>query len=198
MPSSNPLITVPTISPRRSGSASAEAHGTTHLRCRRGDAGGEYGRQQHGEVRRRRGNRKGRNRSRQQNGNHPAAIQEVAQRHQQREPAQVADLRGTHQQGRGRRRDGQLARDLMQQRLQVVETTGGRPRGHGEDEHDKRARRDIVDAIDLARGQVRGEVVIGNLMNIHTLDLAAVIADMHQRCPSADPSVLYPRFAPSA
>src|SRR6476619_1906779 len=37
-----------------------------------------------------------------------------------------------------------------------------------------RARREVVDAIDTARGQVRGEVVIGNLMNVHTIDLASV------------------------
>ena len=46
-----------------------------------------------------------------------------------------------------------------------------------------RARREIVDAIDAARGQVRGEVVIGNLMNIRSLDLAGVLADMHLRYP---------------
>ncbi|WP_153348583.1 LysR family transcriptional regulator [Nocardia aurantia] len=46
-----------------------------------------------------------------------------------------------------------------------------------------RARRDVVDAIDAARGQVRGEVVIGNLMNVYTLDLAGVIADIHRRHP---------------
>ncbi|WP_433201105.1 LysR family transcriptional regulator [Nocardia sp. CA-107356] len=47
-----------------------------------------------------------------------------------------------------------------------------------------RARREIVDAIDAAQGQVRGEVVIGNLMNVHTLDLATVIGEMHRRYPS--------------
>ncbi|MFI7666781.1 LysR family transcriptional regulator [Nocardia sp. NPDC049526] len=47
-----------------------------------------------------------------------------------------------------------------------------------------RARREVVDAIDTARGQVRGEVVIGNLMNVHTIDLASVIADMHRQYPS--------------
>lgn len=46
-----------------------------------------------------------------------------------------------------------------------------------------RARREVVDAIDRTRGQVRGEVVIGNLMNIRALDLAAVIAEMHRRHP---------------
>lgn len=46
-----------------------------------------------------------------------------------------------------------------------------------------RARRDIVDAIDAARGRIRGEVVVGNLMNVHSLDLATVIADLHQRYP---------------
>ncbi|WP_280367371.1 LysR family transcriptional regulator [Nocardia wallacei] len=47
-----------------------------------------------------------------------------------------------------------------------------------------RARREVVDAIDSTRGQVRGEVVIGNLMNIRALDLAAVIAEMHRRHPA--------------
>ncbi|MBU3064379.1 LysR family transcriptional regulator [Nocardia sp. NEAU-G5] len=47
-----------------------------------------------------------------------------------------------------------------------------------------RARREIVDAIDAARGEVRGEVVIGNLMNIRSLDLAGVLADMHRRYPA--------------
>ncbi|PXX62291.1 LysR family transcriptional regulator [Nocardia tenerifensis] len=46
-----------------------------------------------------------------------------------------------------------------------------------------RARREIVDAIDATRGQVRGEVVIGNLMSVYSVDLAAVIADMHERHP---------------
>ncbi|MET9485846.1 LysR family transcriptional regulator [Nocardia sp. NPDC006630] len=46
-----------------------------------------------------------------------------------------------------------------------------------------RARRDIVDAIDTAHGQVRGEVVIGNLMNVHSVDLAAAIADLHEHFP---------------
>ncbi|MRH89009.1 LysR family transcriptional regulator [Nocardia sp. SYP-A9097] len=46
-----------------------------------------------------------------------------------------------------------------------------------------RARLEIADGIDRARGQVRGEVVIGNLMNIHTLDLASVIADLRGRYP---------------
>jgi len=47
-----------------------------------------------------------------------------------------------------------------------------------------RARREIVDAVDAARGQVRGEVVIGNLMNIRSLDMAGVLADMHRRYPA--------------
>jgi DNA-binding transcriptional LysR family regulator len=47
-----------------------------------------------------------------------------------------------------------------------------------------RARRDIADAIAAARGEVRGEVVMGNLMNIRSLDLAAVLADMHRRYPA--------------
>ncbi|MFF0610924.1 LysR family transcriptional regulator [Nocardia tengchongensis] len=46
-----------------------------------------------------------------------------------------------------------------------------------------RARGDIVDAIDAARGEIRGEVVIGNLMNIHNIDLAGIIAELHQRFP---------------
>ncbi|MEC3915817.1 LysR family transcriptional regulator [Nocardia sp. CDC160] len=46
-----------------------------------------------------------------------------------------------------------------------------------------RARRDIVDAIDAARGEIRGEVVIGNLMNVHNFDLAGIIADLHERFP---------------
>ncbi|WP_405134793.1 LysR substrate-binding domain-containing protein [Nocardia sp. NBC_01388] len=46
-----------------------------------------------------------------------------------------------------------------------------------------RARRDIVDAIDTAHGQVRGEVVIGNLMNVRSVDLAAAIADLHEHFP---------------
>ncbi|MEC3956826.1 LysR family transcriptional regulator [Nocardia sp. CDC153] len=46
-----------------------------------------------------------------------------------------------------------------------------------------RARRDIVDAIDAARGEIRGEVVVGNLMNVHNFDLAGIIADLHQRFP---------------
>ncbi len=47
-----------------------------------------------------------------------------------------------------------------------------------------RARREVTDAIAAARGEVRGEVVIGNLMNIRSLDLAAVLADMHRRYPA--------------
>ncbi|MQY17504.1 LysR family transcriptional regulator [Nocardia macrotermitis] len=47
-----------------------------------------------------------------------------------------------------------------------------------------RARREITDAIAAAQGEVRGEVVIGNLMNIRSLDLAAVLADMHRRYPA--------------
>ncbi|BEK93640.1 LysR family transcriptional regulator [Nocardia seriolae] len=47
-----------------------------------------------------------------------------------------------------------------------------------------RSRRDIVDAIDAAQGEIRGEVVVGNLMNIHNFDLAGIIADLHQRFPS--------------
>lgn len=47
-----------------------------------------------------------------------------------------------------------------------------------------RARRDIVDAIDAARGEIRGEVVIGNLMNVHNFDLAGIIAELHQRFPA--------------
>ncbi|WP_067692205.1 LysR family transcriptional regulator [Nocardia jejuensis] len=46
-----------------------------------------------------------------------------------------------------------------------------------------RARRDTLDAIDATRGLVRGEVVLGNLMNIHTFDLAGVIATLHERYP---------------
>ncbi|WP_216896549.1 LysR family transcriptional regulator [Nocardia alni] len=46
------------------------------------------------------------------------------------------------------------------------------------------ARRAVVDAIDAARGEVRGEVVIGNLMNIRSLDLASMIADLHRRYPA--------------
>ncbi|MEV6768641.1 LysR family transcriptional regulator [Nocardia sp. NPDC051030] len=46
-----------------------------------------------------------------------------------------------------------------------------------------RARRDIIDAVDATRGQVRGEVVMGSLMNIHSFDLATVIAGMHHRYP---------------
>ncbi|MEV4123985.1 LysR family transcriptional regulator [Nocardia sp. NPDC049707] len=47
-----------------------------------------------------------------------------------------------------------------------------------------RARHDIVDAIDAARSEIRGEVVVGNLMNIHNFDLAGIIAELHQRFPS--------------
>ncbi|WP_067894232.1 LysR family transcriptional regulator [Nocardia vaccinii] len=47
-----------------------------------------------------------------------------------------------------------------------------------------RARREVTDAIAAARGEVRGEVVIGNLMNIRSLDLAAVLAGMHRRYPA--------------
>ncbi|WP_405490101.1 LysR family transcriptional regulator [Nocardia sp. NBC_00511] len=46
-----------------------------------------------------------------------------------------------------------------------------------------RARRDIVDAVDATRGEIRGEVVVGNLMNIHNVDLAGAIADLHRRFP---------------
>ncbi|WP_051179481.1 LysR family transcriptional regulator [Nocardia concava] len=46
-----------------------------------------------------------------------------------------------------------------------------------------RARLDIVDAIAAARGQISGEVVIGNLMNIHNLGLAEAIATLHRRFP---------------
>ncbi|MGW4245413.1 LysR family transcriptional regulator [Nocardia sp. NPDC004722] len=46
-----------------------------------------------------------------------------------------------------------------------------------------RARGDIVDAIEAARGEIRGEVVIGNLMNIHNFDLAGSIAALRQRFP---------------
>ncbi|MFE3190897.1 LysR family transcriptional regulator [Nocardia sp. NPDC059240] len=46
-----------------------------------------------------------------------------------------------------------------------------------------RARADIVDAIDAARGEIQGEVVIGNLMNVHNFDLAGSIAELHQRFP---------------
>ncbi|WP_157386874.1 LysR family transcriptional regulator [Nocardia terrae] len=46
-----------------------------------------------------------------------------------------------------------------------------------------RARGDILDAIDAAQGEIRGEVVVGNLMNIHNFDLAGIIADLHQRFP---------------
>ncbi|WP_067827707.1 LysR family transcriptional regulator [Nocardia inohanensis] len=46
-----------------------------------------------------------------------------------------------------------------------------------------RARHDIVDGIELARGRIRGEVVVGNLMNLHTLDLASAIAEIRQRYP---------------
>lgn len=45
------------------------------------------------------------------------------------------------------------------------------------------ARRGIVDAVDAARGQIRGEVVVGNLMSLHSFDLAVIIAEMHQRYP---------------
>ncbi|WP_067664534.1 LysR family transcriptional regulator [Nocardia miyunensis] len=47
-----------------------------------------------------------------------------------------------------------------------------------------RSRREISDAIAAARGEVRGEVMIGNLMNIRSLDLAAALADMHRRYPA--------------
>ncbi|AYF74235.1 LysR family transcriptional regulator [Nocardia yunnanensis] len=46
-----------------------------------------------------------------------------------------------------------------------------------------RARGDIVDAIDAARGEIRGEVVVGNLMNIHNFDLAGDIAELRRRFP---------------
>lgn len=46
-----------------------------------------------------------------------------------------------------------------------------------------RARLEITDGIDRSRGQVRGEVVVGNFMNIHTLDMASIIADLHVRYP---------------
>ncbi|MFB8008728.1 LysR family transcriptional regulator [Nocardia sp. NPDC056000] len=46
-----------------------------------------------------------------------------------------------------------------------------------------RARHDIADGIDRARGHVRGEVVIGNFMNIHTLDYANIISELRVRYP---------------
>lgn len=45
------------------------------------------------------------------------------------------------------------------------------------------ARREIVDAVDSTRDEVRGEVVVGNLMNVATFDIAAVIADVFERYP---------------
>lgn len=45
-----------------------------------------------------------------------------------------------------------------------------------------RARRDIVDRIDMARGEIRGEVVVGNLVNI-TPDVAEALVDLHERHP---------------
>ncbi|MFJ4651288.1 LysR family transcriptional regulator [Nocardia sp. NPDC088792] len=46
------------------------------------------------------------------------------------------------------------------------------------------ARRDIVDAIETARGEIRGEVIVGNLMTIQSLDLASIFADLHRRHPA--------------
>jgi DNA-binding transcriptional LysR family regulator len=45
------------------------------------------------------------------------------------------------------------------------------------------ARREVIDSIDAAREQVRGEVVVGNLMNVYTLDLPTLIADLHRKHP---------------
>ncbi|UGT41872.1 LysR family transcriptional regulator [Nocardia yamanashiensis] len=46
-----------------------------------------------------------------------------------------------------------------------------------------RARHDIVDGIELSRGRIRGEVVVGNLLHAHTVDLAAAIAELRRRYP---------------
>ncbi|UGT63497.1 LysR family transcriptional regulator [Nocardia asteroides] len=47
-----------------------------------------------------------------------------------------------------------------------------------------RARRAIGDGVAAARGEVRGEVVLGNLLNIHLIDLAGVLAGLHRRYPA--------------
>ncbi|RMI29690.1 LysR family transcriptional regulator [Nocardia stercoris] len=46
-----------------------------------------------------------------------------------------------------------------------------------------RARAGILDAVDTTRLQVRGEVVVGSLMNVRNLDMATVIAELHRRHP---------------
>ena len=55
-------------------------------------------------------------------GRPPAEVlEQISERHDEREPERIADLRGGHQQsgGRGRHREG--AGDRVQQRLRVVE-----------------------------------------------------------------------------
>ena len=57
----------------------------------------------------------------------PAPLEQVAERDQQHEPRRVADLRGRHEQTGGAVGDREFVRDRAEQRLGVVDVRDGRP-----------------------------------------------------------------------
>ena len=139
IPMSRPLITVPTTDPRSCSADSDELIGTTIWATTEVTPTTASARAQHRE-----GGRDGR--QHQRGGGHehraadqPAALVQVAERDQQRQPDHVAELADRDEQARGAVGDAEGAGQGVQQRLGVVEVGGRGPAGGRQQQHEAAA-----------------------------------------------------------
>lgn len=127
MPVSVPDPTIPTIRPRWASPARSPASGVRNLPGNRRHAEEAQCDDEDADRRRQRTQQQCGGRGQQQQRDESAAIQDVAERHEQQHPDRVPALRCGHEPSGRLGRGVQIACDEAEQRLRAVQVGDGRP-----------------------------------------------------------------------